>query len=86
MECKTFKRQVKADQRNLLLFSYLLLTFVQSLTHSLSVSVVIWVPLRNVRIVSTQCEWAWYWLSGRTYTIYIVTNIQACARHTNFTT
>ena len=21
--------------------------------------------------VHTQCTWAWYWLSGRTYTIYI---------------
>ena len=22
--------------------------------------------------VCTQCEWAWYWLSGRTYTIYSI--------------
>ena len=27
--------------------------------------------------VRTQCECKWYWLSGRKYNIYIVTNIQA---------
>ena len=51
---------------------------MQSLSRSLSVSMVIWLPLGNVSSVHTQCEWAWSWLSGRTYTIsHIVINIQA---------
>ena len=43
---------------------------VQSLSRSLSESIVIWFPLHNMSViivgVRTQCEWDWYWLSGCT--------------------
>ena len=74
------KRRAKADHRNLLLF-YLLYTFVQSLSRSLSVFMVIWFPPCNVR---SKCECAHTVRVGmalvvRSYVhhIYIVTNIQA---------
>ena len=57
-----------------------------AVSRSLSVSMVICVPLCNVRS-KCECahtmEWAWYRLSGRTYTISM-TNIQACASPNKF--
>ena len=38
----------------------------------------------NFQMEITPLYWAWYWLSGRTYILYIVTNIQAHARKYNF--
>ena len=72
-ECK--KRQAKADQRNLLLFSYLLLKRLFSLV--LIHFRFLWLfgflsAMSGVSVsVRTQCEWAWYRLSGCTYTIYM---------------
>ena len=56
---------------------------VQSLSRSLSVSIVIWCAMSGISVtVRTQ---AWYWLSGCTYPyVYIVTNIQAHARKYKF--
>ena len=61
------------------------LTFVQSLACSLSLSTDIWFPMHKVRSKCERvhtCTWAWYmyWLSGRTYTIYMYGDKDTSAR------
>ena len=55
---------------------------MQSLSHSLSISVVICFLCAMLGIcvsVRTQCEWAWYWLSSCTYP-YIYSDKHTSAR------
>ena len=50
---------------------------MQSLSRSLSVFGFLCTMSGRSVSVRTQCEGAWYWLSGRTNIMYIVTNVQA---------